>query len=435
MTLSENSLSAEQRRAITRLVEYDATILVAPTGEGKTVICLSAMRELIDAGEFTRFIVACPPKVMGVWPKEIEKWAHLSELTAVTLSGDPAARTKALHRDTTAGIIVVSLNNLDWLLQQDHGAQGIVIDELSKAAGKQSAKLKTKKWGAALTWRTGMTATPVSQNFEKLYAMCRVVDGGLSLGTSKARYLDKYFNADWNGHSHTLRDGADSLILDRVSSLIHLIVDRKANKLPPIEYHTVRFDMPVDTRAVYDEMKEEMVVGDVAAVNEAVKSGKLRQISSGFMYREDGSAVDLDYARYQAMKRWWLGVDDRRGIIFYEYEAQREQILSWENLLAYTDVQAFIHESEADQCLVAQINSLSHGVDGLQDVCSDALFYHPMWSRDATEQAIGRVWRTGQTKKVNVTTLVCNDTLDDVAMARVEGNARWMELLTEHLKG
>jgi hypothetical protein len=34
-------------------------------------------------------------------------------------------------------------------------------------------------------------------------------------------------------------------------------------------------------------MKKHMVAGDVEAANEAVKSGKLRQIASGFMYRED----------------------------------------------------------------------------------------------------------------------------------------------------
>jgi SNF2 family DNA or RNA helicase len=428
MTLSQNSLSAEQRRAITRLVEYDETILVAPTGEGKTVICLSAMAGLITMGEYTRFIVACPPKVMSVWPKEINEWSHLSELRAVTLSGGPKARTKALEGDLTANVIVVSLNNLDWLLQQDHGADGIVIDELSKAAGKQSAKLKTKKWGAALTWRVGMTATPVSQNFEKLYAMCRVVDGGKCLGTSKARYLDQYFNADWNGHSYTLRDGADALILDRVSSLIHLIVDTKADKLPPIEYHTIRFDMPDDTRAVYDEMKKEMVAADVAAVNEAVKSGKLRQIASGFMYREDGTAQTFDTARWRNLELWMTSLGDRRGIIFYEFVEQRPSAPE----ITY-DVDDF--KRGGWPILAAQINSLSHGVDGLQHVCADALFLHPMWSRDAQIQAAGRLHRTGQTHPVRITTLVCNDTLDDAVMARVEGNARWMELLTEHLRG
>jgi hypothetical protein len=38
-------------------------------------------------------------------------------------------------------------------------------------------------------------------------------------------------------------------------------------------------------------------------------------------------------------------------------------------------------------------------------------------------------------KPVTVTTLVCNDTLDDVVMERVAGNARWMELMTAHLTG
>ena len=85
--------------------------------------------------------------------------------------------------------------------------------------------------------------------------------------------------------------------------------------------------------------------------------------------------------------------------------------------------------------LLAQINSLSHGVDGLQHVCSDILFYHPMWSRDAHEQAIGRVWRTGQTEEVNVTTLVCNDTLDALVMQRVEGRGEWMKLFKQHLEG
>ena len=82
----------------------------------------------------------------------------------------------------------------------------------------------------------------------------------------------------------------------------------------------------------------------------------------------------------------------------------------------------------------AQINSMSHGIDGLQDTYADVLFIQPIWSRDATEQAVGRVWRTGQKKEVNVTTLVCDDTLDDLVMARVEDRAEFMRLFMKHLK-
>ena len=86
------------------------------------------------------------------------------------------------------------------------------------------------------------------------------------------------------------------------------------------------------------------------------------------------------------------------------------------------------------QILLAQINSVSHGVDGLQDVAHNALYYHPVWSRDAWEQAYGRLWRTGQKFPVDITTLICNDTLDDIVVSRVEDRGDYMKLFAAHFK-
>ena len=84
---------------------------------------------------------------------------------------------------------------------------------------------------------------------------------------------------------------------------------------------------------------------------------------------------------------------------------------------------------------LAQINSMSHGVEGLQFQFADLLFYQQPWSRDAYEQCIGRVWRTGQEHEVNVTVLECEDSVDQIAISRVAGNAQWMEMLKAHMKG
>ena len=46
--LAKAELSDEQRRAIAHLFEYDEAILVAPTGVGKTVICLTAIDDWYD---------------------------------------------------------------------------------------------------------------------------------------------------------------------------------------------------------------------------------------------------------------------------------------------------------------------------------------------------------------------------------------------------
>jgi len=419
MTLSEKSLNTKQQTAISRLYSEDYTLLVAPTGAGKTVICLTAIKELIDAGVLNRVIVAAPAKVVenNVWGKEVEKWEHLKGLRVTSLTGSSVKRF--VHLDMGGmNVIIISLNNLEWLLNTKHGCDGIIIDELSKAAGKQTAGMRSKKKADCFKWRVGMTATPVSQNFEKLYSMCRILSPKY-LGTNKQKYLDQYFYSDYQGYNWTLRDGADELIAAKIAPLVHLVEDTKANDLPPCREHVITFDMPDDTRVVYNDMKKHMIAGDVEAANEAVKSGKLRQIASGFMYEDDDKVVYLDRSRVDAMRSWADALDGNTGIIFYEFVEQGKQLVL----------------TTPDNVRCVQIQSMSHGVDGLQHEYADLLFLQPPWSRDNKEQAIGRVWRTGQTEEVNVTTLVCNDTLDELVMSRVEDRGEWMKLFKQHLEG
>ena len=433
--LNKSQLQPKQLAAVKRLFEYDETLLVAPTGAGKTVICLTTVAELKEGGHLSRVIVACPAKLLvtKVWSKEVKKWEHLSGLAVVELEGDPDTRRALLKKP--ADVIVVSLQNLDWLLKHKHGADGIIIDELSKGAGKQTAGLKSKKKAGMLGWRVGMTATPVSQNFEKLFNMCRVLSPHY-LGTNKQKYLEQYFYSDYQGYNWTLRDGADAQIMAQVAPLVHLVEDTKAHELPALHQHVIRFEMPAETRVIYNQMKKDMVVGDVEAANEAVKSGKLRQIASGFMYHDEKDDL-LRVKRFdqERIKQAWLWAQDgKKRIIFYEYITHAAMLKDVFGKRAEVTEKVGTFLTSDAQILIAQVNSLSHGVDGLQHVCSDILFYHPMWSRDATEQAIGRVWRTGQTKEVNVTTLVCDDTLDDLVMERVEDRGEWMVKFKQHLK-
>ena len=159
---------------------------------------------------------------------------------------------------------------------------------------------------------------------------------------------------------------------------------------------------------------------DVEASNAAVRDGKLRQIASGFCYV--GSMVTtLDHARLDMATNWMDTLAGASGLIFYEFIEQVTQLKK--RLKFFPNVE------------LAQVRSMSHGIDGLQYKYADVLFYHPLWSRDSMEQATGRVWRQGQTKPVTVTTLFCRNTLDDVVVARVEGRAEWMELFKQHMKG
>lgn len=422
------TLTPNQLTAIERLYVYDHTILVAGTGVGKTVIALTAIRDLIDEGILHKVIVACPAKVLenNVWENEARAWDDLElngfDVDVVSLRGSIEER-KRLMRVCNPHVWVVSLDNLAWLLEQDHGADGIVIDELSKAAGKQTAGLKSKKKAGMLIWRVGMTATPVSQDFQKLYGMCRIIDEGRALGTNKNAFLMAHFYPDYMGYNWTLKDNAEGQILGKVSSLVHLMNDNKIKELPTLTEEIIEFDMPADTRAVYNMMKKEMVVEGREAANQAVKSGCLRQLASGFIYNDHSGDVlfrtTYDTARLDTAIKWMDALKGKPGLIFYEFVYQGLQLL----------------ELMPGNIQIAQIQSMSHGIDGLQHEFADVLFYQPVWSRDLAEQAIGRVWRQGQTQSVRMTTLSCRNTLDQLVLARVEDRGKWMELFREHLKG
>jgi N12 class adenine-specific DNA methylase len=119
--LSEKSLSPEQGEAIDRLSTHKSTVLVAATGAGKTVICLTAIQRILDAGKLNRIIVACPARVVDVWPKEKIKWEHLCDIGVVPIVGDAKQRLLCIRKadKNHCQVIVVSLNNLEWLLNQD----------------------------------------------------------------------------------------------------------------------------------------------------------------------------------------------------------------------------------------------------------------------------------------------------------------------------
>ena len=92
-------------------------------------------------------------------------------------------------------------------------------------------------------------------------------------------------------------------------------------------------------------------------------------------------------------------------------------------------------KSGAVRLLVAQESTLSHGVDGLQDVCSNMVFMQEPWSADTKIQAIGRLHRTGQTKPVKVYTIECEKSVDQLVALRQDNKAEYMKKFIQHLKG
>lgn len=78
-------------------------------------------------------------------------------------------------------------------------------------------------------------------------------------------------------------------------------------------------------------------------------------------------------------------------------------------------------------------NSMSHGIDGLQQNGSIVVWFGLTWSFEHYEQMNARINRQGQTKPVSIIQILCKNTVDIVQLYRLEGKDRTQQGLKNAL--
>lgn len=478
MNLSRADFTEDQQKAIDRLYNFDETFLVAPTGAGKTAILLTAISELIEAGVLSRVLIIAPLKVcLTTWTSEHEKWSHLKNLKITIATGAPGKRAEALQ--SSANVVVINEENVNWLFFDnrffctDIGFDGIAIDETSRWSHTGGARFKTIRHKMKhFSWRVGMTAEPVSENWVKLFGQILLIDLGKALGRSRDRYQRRYFfPTDWEQHNWEVVPGRAEDIAERIAPLVHVMPDYKAETLPPKTVKYVPIQLEKEAFRRYSRMRIDSVltVGSmgwpvkIKAGSRAVLSGKLEQIAAGFSYVAKNEAPkDFFYSsKAEAKKRapravfhhsqkvdWACAraqeiADSGESVIVvywfqWELEMLRARI---PGVLELNGSPASIRQTMKKwrKCppdiLLLQPSSASHGVDGLQYTCHRQLWLGPIWSRDRTNQAGDRLWRRGQNFEVEIEVAVAMGTVDEVKVASVENKSDHHELFLAHLGG
>ena len=106
-----------QAYAIDYIETHPVAAVLLDMGLGKTVISLTAIADLLfDSFEAHRILVVAPLRVArDTWPAEIEKWAHLQNLTYTVAVGSARERKAALM--VSADITIINRENLSWLIE------------------------------------------------------------------------------------------------------------------------------------------------------------------------------------------------------------------------------------------------------------------------------------------------------------------------------
>ena len=400
-----------QEQAADFLYEHDRAMILAPVGAGKTAITLTAMQDILADGYAMRFLVLAPKRVCtDVWPVEQPKWAPKATLAVAV--GTPKARLAALQ--SGAQIIVSNYDNIQWLAEQNLAhINAIVFDELTKLKNPSGARFKAlSKVIGNVGIRWGLTGSFTSNGLEDVFGQCKIVDQTL-LGRAKGVFMQQYFVCtnrefgDW-----TPRRGALEQVMAKIKPATFVLEPGEyKDKLPPL--HTVELHCQMDM-ADYNKLKKEFVLAshDVVAVNAAVVTQKLQQMSSGFLYTDNGPVWTSPH-KFDRLEELLEENQHANTLIVYQYKEELAELKRrLPRLVTLDDDSAIERWNRGEvELLAVHPKSAGHGLN-LQHGGCHVVFLSLPWSLELYEQTVGRLHRSGQQRPVWCYVMLTDKTVD-----------------------
>ncbi len=189
-----------QKYCIERVIHDPAVALLLDMGLGKTVICLTAVNDLIyNRFAVGRVLIIAPKRVAeGTWSREAEKWDHLKNLRVITVLGTEKQRIRSLNMP--GDIWIINRENVPWITDyyaQEWPFDMVIIDEATSFKSSQSKRWKAlRRVRPKISRIVELTGTPAPNGLIDLWAQIFLLDGGQRLGKTIGGFRERYFEAD-----------------------------------------------------------------------------------------------------------------------------------------------------------------------------------------------------------------------------------------------
>lgn len=407
--------------------ERDHSMMLARMGTGKTLAYLMAIQDWIESKAAKRVLVVAPLRVVNnVWLQERDKWEIPLGMSIVTGAQKSSVNAASIKRRDE--VLLVNVELACKLVEDgSHGCDAIVFDELSRwrnGTGKRQKQMRQlTKTGFGI--KSGGTGTPSPNGLTSLYGMAATV--GLNMfGRNYDKWLRQYFYpTDFEQRKWAPFKDTPQQLAEIIKPWAFVLEDN-AVELPAIVRPPIVLDMPARLRDQYDEFRKTFSMSDheIVASNSGVLRGKLRQMSSGFVYDNAGHPVALDPYRLDALEDV---IDDQNGrpvLIAYEF---REQLASM--LRRWPDLPWIGGDSKHDEHTIAAWNagqldkmaihpaSAGHGLN-LQGGGNTIIWWQLPDDLELYDQTVARLRRRGQADdRVFSYELEARDTIDQAVAA------------------
>jgi len=455
-----------QIKAIQLACDKAGSALFLDPGMGKTSITLAAHCVLQHHGLIEATLVIAPIRPMYLtWPNEVAKWDQFKHLRVSIVHGTPKQREAAMR--TPADVYLINPEMVDWLAGYGLDKFAVtptllVVDESTRFKNGRSTRFKAlQTMLPSFTRRIILTGTPVPQGIEDLFSQIQILDDGKRLGRFITHFRKNFMDPEeirvGGGRTVTkwhARPGAMKMVAGQIADISLRLQAEDYLTMPPIIYNVIPVEIGKPARKVYDALADDLVAktadgATLTAATAAAATMKLRQITNGWAYGEEGS-VPIHTAKLSALADL---VEEQSGTpllvavaFLHEVDAIRaalKDVLPEGTVVPYLG--GGVSREVADRVvadwndgehpvLLAHPTSVAHGLN-LQAGGHAVCWFGLTWSLEEHIQFNARVYRQGQDKTVVVHYITAQGTVDeDIAKALI-GKGDVQAAILNRLKG
>ena len=422
-----------QQHCIDKIIEIDKLGLFLDMGLGKTIITLSAIKEL----KYYRFqvrkvLIIAPKKVAeATWTTEAAKWEHTKNLRVSTLLGSVQKRIRAFYQK--ADIYIINRENVTWLvdyLQHDWDFDMVVIDESSSFKSHTAKRFKSLASVAHRIKRlVELTGTPSPNGLKDLWAQLYLLDQGARLESNYYRFRERYFTADKRGQqgqvfSYAAKEGSYDTILSKIDDICISMKSEDYITLPDIIYDEIPVMLDSKAQKAYEELEAQMVMQlpdeeEISVASAAALSNKLLQLANGAVYDENHTTHEVHDCKLEAFLELVESLQGKPLLVFYNFQHDKERIkkalkdIDVRELKTSRDIEDW--NNKKIEVLLTHPASSAYGLN-LQQGGNHVVWFGLTWNYELYTQANKRLHRQGQTEKVITHHLITKGTRDEDVM-------------------
>lgn len=435
-----------QKKALALCLSRPSFGLFAEMGTGKTrvmVDLLAYLKTITPKAEWEPALVFCPLAVVENWTREVQKYQPTLRAKAL-LRGTSKGKITELHaaRENGADLIVVNYETAWRMLDEfkKYYWSAIILDESTKIKNRASkqgkAAVKIGQWGRR---RYILTGTPMPNSPLELFNQMKFLDTAI-FGPSFYAFRDRY--AIMGGYQHYQVVGWKNLpeLSQKVALVSYSIKKKDCLDLPEKIYKEYRFLMTEVQAMAYRQMADDLVTeyeGKTIAVDVMLaKLTKLRQISSGFLYSDEGTPLRFteNHKLEKCLDLLDQLADDHKVVVWCLFKEEMDAIqkgiaeigkkrlnecrtpfkaVRFDGSVPGPKRASLVDSFQEDPAVRVFIGQQHAGGLGITLTAADyCIFYSNDYSPEIRYQAEDRLHRIGQKKSVTYIDLLTKGTID-----------------------